>query len=105
MRCSQSAPSVIGSRIPLSSRTGIITMLMTGAITSSLLVVSASALDAAAQPPPTSSVISDAEDDAAERAAHADRVAEADQDQRLHEQLEHVARTAGRPAAPTGWPG
>ena len=42
-------PSVIGSRIPDSSSTGIITMLMTGAMTSSLLVVSASALEAAAQ--------------------------------------------------------
>ena len=48
----------MGSRIPESSRTGIITMLMTGAITSSLLVVSASAFDAAAQAPPTSSVSS-----------------------------------------------
>ena len=55
---SQAGPSVIGSRIPLSSSTGIITMLMTGAITSSLLVVSASALEAAAQAPPISSVIS-----------------------------------------------
>ena len=64
-RCSHSGPSVIGSRIPESSRTGIITMLMTGAITSSLLVVSASALDAAAQAPPTSRVSSDADDHAA----------------------------------------
>ena len=55
-RCSHSGPRVIGSRIPESSSTGIITMLMTGAITSSLLVVSASALDAAAQAPPTSRV-------------------------------------------------
>ena len=47
---------VIGSRIPESSSTGIITMLMTGAITSSLLVDSASALEAAAQAPPTSRV-------------------------------------------------
>ena len=57
IRCSQSAPSVIGSRIPLSSRIGIITTLMTGAITSSLLVAIASALEAAAHAPPTSKVI------------------------------------------------
>lgn len=55
---SQSGPIVIGSRIPESSSTGIITMLMTGAITSSLLVVSASAFDAAAQAPPISMVSS-----------------------------------------------
>ena len=48
---------VIGSRIPLSSSTGIITMFTTGAITSSLLETSARAFDAAAQAPPTSSVM------------------------------------------------
>src|SRR4051812_29712213 len=38
LTCSnQAGPSVIGSRIPDRSSTGIITMLMTGAITSSLL--------------------------------------------------------------------
>src|SRR3954468_12334384 len=55
--CSQGGPMVIGSRMPLSSSTGIITMLMIGAITSSLLVVSASALEAAAQAPPMMSVM------------------------------------------------
>ena len=53
---SHPGPSVIGSRMPLSSSTGIITMLITGAITSSDLVVNASALEAAAQAPPTSRV-------------------------------------------------
>ena len=59
------ASSAAGSRE--SSSTGIITMLMTGAITSSLLVVSARALDAAAQAPPTQQGEQDAEHDPAER--------------------------------------
>ena len=63
VRCSQSGPSVIGSRIPESRSTGIITTLMTGAMTSSLLVVSARALDAAAQAPPTSRVSRTPSDD------------------------------------------
>jgi hypothetical protein len=53
---SHPGPIVIGSRIPDSRSTGIITMLITGAITSSLLVVSASAFDAAAHAPPISRV-------------------------------------------------
>ena len=56
-RCSHIGPSVIGSRIPDSNSTGIITMLMTGAMTSSLLAVRASAFDAAAHAAPISSVI------------------------------------------------
>ena len=42
--------------MPESSSTGIITMLMTGAMTSSLLVVRARALDEAAHAPPRSRV-------------------------------------------------
>src|SRR5690349_18314047 len=53
---SQPGPMVIGRRMPESSSTGIITMLMTGAITSSLLTVSANASDDAAQAPPISRV-------------------------------------------------
>ena len=55
--CSHSGPRVIGSRIPLSSRIGIITTFTTGAMTFSSLVAMASALEAAAQAPPTSRVI------------------------------------------------
>ncbi len=55
-RSSQSGPIVIGSRMPDSSSTGIITTLITGAITSSDLVVRANALEAAAQAPPISTV-------------------------------------------------
>ena len=58
MPCSQPGARLIGSRIPDSSRTGIMTTLMTGAITSSLFVVSASAFEAAAQAAPISSVSS-----------------------------------------------
>ena len=55
-RSSQLGPIVIGRRMPESSSTGIITMLMTGAMTSSLLTVSANAFDDAAHAPPISSV-------------------------------------------------
>jgi len=48
---SQPGLIVIGSRLPDKSSTGIITILITGAITSSILVVSASALDAAGHAP------------------------------------------------------
>ena len=54
--CSHSGPSVIGRRMPDSSSTGIITMLMIGAMTSSLFVVRASAFDDAAQAAPSSRV-------------------------------------------------
>lgn len=57
IRFSHAGPSVIGSRMPDSSRIGISSMLRTGAITSSLLVVSARAFDAAAHAPPTSRVM------------------------------------------------
>ena len=79
-------------------------MLMTGAITSSLLVVSASALEAAAQAPPISRVSAMPITTPPNEARMPSQVPSADQDQRLHEQLEHVAhqpadeqgRAAGR---------
>lgn len=54
--CSHCGPRVIGSRMPDNRSTGIITMLITGASTSSLFVVRARAFDPAAQADPSTTV-------------------------------------------------
>ena len=91
--CSQPGASVIGSRIPDSSSTGIATMLSSGASASSLFSVSATAYDSGRERGAEQGDDASAEQHPADRRAQPERQRDQRQQDRLHEQHDHVAQT------------